>query len=160
MDISVESRAKLVGQQVVASVSGGKDSTAMCLWLREQGIEHSRVFADTGWEATETYDYLDELRDILGPITQVQNLKLWEKARPGEGGMVELIRQKQMFPSRTRRFCTEQLKLKPLQAFMDICSMAGPVVNAIGIRAAESTARSKLTEWEWNDDFDAGCGGR
>ncbi len=118
-DISNESRTRLFGHQVVAAVSGGKDSTAMCLWLREQGIPHSRVFADTGWEAPETYAYLDELRDFLGPIRTVRNEKLWENARPGEGGMVELIRQKQMFPSRTRRFCTEKLKLAPLKLHME-----------------------------------------
>lgn len=37
----------------VVSVSGGKDSTAACLALTEAGIEHRRVFADTGrWGVT------------------------------------------------------------------------------------------------------------
>lgn len=139
---------------VVAAVSGGKDSAAMCLWLTEQGIEHSRVFADTGWEAPETYAYLDTLRARLGPIVVVRNEKLWTDARPGEGGMVTLIRSKQMFPSRTRRFCTEQLKLVPLKAHMSRLADDSPVINAVGIRAAESLARSTMTEWEWNDDFD------
>ena len=39
----------------VVSVSGGKDSTATWLRLRESGIECRAVFADTGWEAPETY---------------------------------------------------------------------------------------------------------
>jgi len=34
----------------VLSLSGGKDSTAAALWLREQGIPHVRLFMDTGWE--------------------------------------------------------------------------------------------------------------
>lgn len=139
---------------VIAAVSGGKDSTAMCLHLRELGIPHSRVFADTGWEAPETYAYLEHLRAVLGPIDVVRNEKLWAEARPGEGGMVELVRQKQMFPSRTRRFCTELLKLKPLKAHMEAAAEDRPVVNTVGIRAAESQARAKLTEWEWNEDFD------
>lgn len=147
-------RTRLAGHQVCAAVSGGKDSTAMSLWLTEQGIEHSRVFADTGWEAPETYAYLDILRDKLGPIETVRNEKLWAEARDGEGGMLTLIRRKQMFPSRTRRFCTEQLKLVPLKAHMFRLADDKPVINAIGIRAAESQARSMLKEWEWNDDFD------
>lgn len=139
---------------VVAAVSGGKDSTAMCLWLTEQNIPHRRVFADTGWEADETYAYLDLLRERLGPIDVVRNERLWRDARAAEAGMLTLVRHKQMFPSRTRRFCTEWLKLKPLKVYVDLVSEEGPVINAIGIRAAESQARADLPEWEWNSDFD------
>lgn len=39
----------------VCNMSGGKDSTACALALREAEIPHRRVFADTGWEAPETY---------------------------------------------------------------------------------------------------------
>ena len=46
--LSAETVERLAGHQVCAAVSGGKDSTAMSLWLTEQGISHSRVFADTG----------------------------------------------------------------------------------------------------------------
>ena len=154
MTVSEESRARIVGTHVVAAMSGGKDSTAMSLWLTEQGVEHSRVFADTGWEAPETYAYLDALRARLGPIDVVRNEKLWADARPGEAGMLTLIRRKQMFPSRTRRFCTEQLKLVPLKAHLLRLADDQPVINAVGIRAAESRARSTMIEWEWNDDFD------
>jgi 3'-phosphoadenosine 5'-phosphosulfate sulfotransferase (PAPS reductase)/FAD synthetase len=132
---------------VVASVSGGKDSAALSLWLREQGIEHKRVFADTGWEAEETYRYLrGPLAARLGPIDEVQGR---------DAGMVNLVRRKGTFPSRMRRFCTEELKVKPLIAYVAALQDAGhEVVNAVGIRAGESKARSKMTEWEWNKEFD------
>ena len=32
----------------------------MSLWLTEQGIEHDRVFLDTGWEHADTYDVATE----------------------------------------------------------------------------------------------------
>jgi predicted PP-loop superfamily ATPase len=36
---------KLSGRKAILSVSGGKDSAATSLYLRELGIEHVRVFA-------------------------------------------------------------------------------------------------------------------
>lgn len=136
--------ARLAGRRVVASVSGGKDSAAMSLWLKERGIEHDRVFADTGWEHPKTYDYLrGDLTVAIGPIVEVR----------GPRGMADLIRWKGMFPSRKYRFCTSELKVKPLDAYMD--GLGCEVVNAIGIRASESAARANLPEWEVVSDRDA-----
>jgi 3'-phosphoadenosine 5'-phosphosulfate sulfotransferase (PAPS reductase)/FAD synthetase len=135
---------KLAGRHVVASISGGKDSAAMSLHLRELGIEHDRVFMDTGWEHAKTYDYLrGELTRVLGPITEIR----------GDLLMPDLIRKKGMFPSRTRRFCTEELKVKPMQRYL--AGLGADVVNAVGIRRAESEARSRMEEWEWSNGFDA-----
>jgi len=130
---------------VVASISGGKDSAAMSLWLTEQGIEHDRVFCDTGWEAQETYDHLQYLGERLGPIAVLK----------GERQMEELVAHKGMFPSRTRRFCTEELKVKPVLAYLAVQVAVGlDLVNAVGIRAGESKARSQMPEWEWSKGFD------
>lgn len=140
--------AKLNGRRVVASVSGGKDSAAMSLYLHELGIDHDRVFLDTGWESPITYEYLrGELQRVLGPIT-------WIK---GPRPMEDLIRHKGMFPGRRIRFCTQQLKVLPMATYLRERTNAGgeDVVNAVGIRAAESVARAQLAEWEWLDAFDA-----
>ena len=51
---------------LIVSMSGGKDSTATALRVIESGLSARYVFADTGWEAPETYDYLDYLRAQLG----------------------------------------------------------------------------------------------
>jgi 3'-phosphoadenosine 5'-phosphosulfate sulfotransferase (PAPS reductase)/FAD synthetase len=132
-----ELRDMFDGCTVVASVSGGKDSAALCLWLQEQEIPHKRVFADTGWEAPWTYEYLrGPLTDKLGPIDEVR----------GARGMADLVRHKGMFPSRLRRFCTEHLKIRPLAQYMG--EQPWPVVNVVGVRAAESRARACLPEWE------------
>ena len=54
---------------IILSCSGGKDSTAAGLLLRERGITFSAIFCDTGWEAPETYAYLrDVLPGVLGEI--------------------------------------------------------------------------------------------
>jgi 3'-phosphoadenosine 5'-phosphosulfate sulfotransferase (PAPS reductase)/FAD synthetase len=141
-------RERIAGKRVVASISGGKDSAAMSLWITEQGIEHDRVFLDTGWEAAETYDYLrGDLTRAIGPITEIQSAR---------GGMVEWIRHKGTFPSKQRRWCTEELKFKPMRDHLRALIAEGvEPVNTVGIRHGESAARAKQPEWEWSDDFGA-----
>src|SRR6185312_16096551 len=66
-------KERIAGRSVVASISGGKDSAAMSLYLHEMGIEHDRVFMDTGWEHPATYEYLaGELPRVIGPITTLR----------------------------------------------------------------------------------------
>ena len=155
MSLSLASIDKLGDRLVVASVSGGKDSTALALALRELGVPHVRAFADTGFEAPETYAYLDHLRARLGPIDVVRNESLWTGARPGEEGMLTLIRRKQMFPSRLMRFCTQKLKLHPIRDYVRTLQDRGDdIVNAVGVRAAESAARARMPEWEFWDEMD------
>ena len=141
-----EIKARLAGRRVVASISGGKDSAAMSLYLTELGIEHDRVFCDTGWEHDLTYEYLrGPLVEKLGPITWLEPKRKME----------ELILHKGMFPSRMRRYCTQELKVRPLARHFKARMDAGDdIVNAVGIRAAESESRSKMPEWEWQDGFD------
>lgn len=129
------------GLDVVVSLSGGKDSTALVLALREAEIPAQYVFADTGWEAPETYQYLDTLRERLGlPIHKVGH----------PGGMVARVRARANFPSRLLRWCTEELKVQPLRAWHDAYTAATgrETVNAVGLRAEESDARSRMAEVE------------
>jgi len=142
---AVAAQARLDGRKLVASVSGGKDSAALSLWLTEVGLEHERVFLDTGWESEKTYAYLDELEEAIGPIIRLK----------AERTMAELCLHKGMFPSRVRRFCTQELKVKPMIAYIAKRVDEGEdLVNAVGIRHEESAARAKMPEWEWSDGFD------
>ena len=74
--------ARLNGRHVIASISGGKDSAAMSLYLAELGIPHERIFLDTGWEHERTYEYLSgELARVLGRF-----------AKPAEiGGVIAFL---------------------------------------------------------------------
>jgi len=138
--------AKLAGRRVVASVSGGKDSAAMSLWLTEQGIEHDRVFMDTGWEHPSVYEYLrGPLAAKLGPIAEIR----------GPETMEQLVLRKGIFPTGSRRFCTEKLKKEPLRDYIARIQDGGrEVLNTVGIRAEESEARSQNPPWEWSDYLD------
>lgn len=133
----------VVAVMVIASVSGGKDSTALCLWLQEQGIPYRAVHLDTDWEAQETDDYIREVLEArIGPIEWI----------PSEG-MVRLIRRKGLFPTRIKRFCTEFLKIRPFLSWLSEHYPDG-AISAVGIRAAESRARRRLwfcarNDWGW-----------
>jgi len=104
---------------------------------------------DTGWEHPVTYEYLrGPLTEKLGPITEIRSEKYPQ-------GMVQLVTKKGMFPSRFNRFCTQELKVFPLANYINARVATGEdIVNAVGIRAAESEARSKMLEWEWQKNFD------
>lgn len=130
------------GLLVVASVSGGKDSTALLLALREAGIEARHVFADTGWEAQETLDYIDLLRSKLR--IEIDTVGV-------EGGMEARCRHRAGFPGRMQRFCTRELKIQPLRAYHD--ALGVETISAMGVRGEESTRRAAMAEWEDDDEW-------
>lgn len=134
----------LDGRPVIISVSGGKDSLAVALLFKEAGIPFQCCHMDTGWEHPITEDYVRSyLPTVIGPIKILQGR---------DGGMENLIRRKRMFPSRVRRFCTQELKVYPFRDYL--LGLDDEPVNAIGIRGDESQARSRMTEWEFNKTLD------
>jgi len=137
--ITDEDRANLKGRPVVASLSGGKDSTALALWLMDNGVEFRAISMDTGWEHPSTLEYVRvTLPRIIGRPVETITPPL---------GMADLIRKKGMFPGRLRRFCTQELKIRPFERW--IRAEFGDVipVNSVGVRAGESKARSELPRW-------------
>lgn len=143
----------------VLSLSGGKDSAAAALYLREQGIEHVRVYMDTGWEHPDLYAHLDYLESQLGPIVRlaprmpvlppevmprVEEIEALVGRSPS--GFVRWAVYKGMFASRMRRYCTQELKVRPFLRWVD--EQDDDIINVVGIRAAESAARANLPERE------------
>jgi len=131
---------------LVVSVSGGKDSTAMALWLIDQGLRDrcTFVFADTKWEHPDLYKYLDEvLEPKIGKIHRAVSEKY-------PGGMPDMVKSKGAFPSRMIRFCTEHLKVVPMRNFINSVREQTGVepISVVGIRAQESKRRSKFEEWD------------
>ena len=129
---------------LIVSMSGGKDSTYTALRVIESGLSARYVFSDTGWEAQETYDYLDMLRARLGITIDVVG---------APGGMVEKVRQRAGFPARKQRWCTRELKVNLIREYHDAVAETEDVdtVSVIGIRAEESEERAKMVEFGFDD---------
>ena len=50
--------------KVIVSFSGGKDSLASLLWVRNNLTkDFITVFCDTGWEHPLTYKYIEEVQE-------------------------------------------------------------------------------------------------
>lgn len=94
--------------KVIVSFSGGKDSLASLLWVRNNLTkDFITVFCDTGWEHPLTYKYIEEVQEQLGlNLITVKSKKF--------NGMVDLTKKKSRWPSSQRRFCTSELKTIPM----------------------------------------------
>jgi 3'-phosphoadenosine 5'-phosphosulfate sulfotransferase (PAPS reductase)/FAD synthetase len=130
----------------ILSLSGGKDSAALAIYLRDRVPNIEYIFHDTDKELPETYDYIARLEAILGkPIVRTTPQDSFDHWLTVYGGML---------PSNHRRWCTKMLKLKPFEAYVG----DGPVVNYVGLRADEnrtgyiSTKPNILPVYPFQDD--------
>jgi 3'-phosphoadenosine 5'-phosphosulfate sulfotransferase (PAPS reductase)/FAD synthetase len=132
----------------IVCFSGGKDSTALILWAKESLTEFTAVFCDTGWEHPITYAYVEEINQTAlgGKLITLKSAKY-------AGGMRELVQIKGRVPSAKARFCTEELKVFPMLAWLK--DIEDEVTLYQGIRAEESAARARMVKREWSDTYDA-----
>ena len=110
----------------ILSLSGGKDSAALAVYMRDRVKPMEYIFSDTRKELPETYEYLERLEDYLGTPVNRLNAEL------GFDHWYDVYGA--MLPSNHRRWCTKMLKLKPFEEF------AGddPVINYVALRADEN----------------------
>lgn len=123
--------------RIVVQFSGGKDSHA-CLInaVNEYGADKvEAVFCDTGWEHPDTYTHIDYVVKQMGVRLTV--LK-------GNYDFVSLAEKKKRFPSTKARFCTEELKVKPMIDW--ILSQNDSLILIQGIRSAESASRAAMED--------------
>lgn len=110
----------------VLSLSGGKDSTALAVYMRDKVPEMEYVFMDTGEELAETYEYLERIESYLRkPIVRLKN---------NRQGFKDLLDARRGFlPSPKMRWCTHYLKIKPFEEYVG----EDPVISYVAIRADE-----------------------
>src|SRR6478735_125041 len=110
----------------ILSLSGGKDSAALAVYMRDRVPDMEYIFHDTDKELPETHEFLGRLEALLGKrihkTTPENSFDAWLKIY---GGMI---------PSNHRRWCTRMLKLKPFEDYIG----EDPCINYVGIRADEA----------------------
>jgi 3'-phosphoadenosine 5'-phosphosulfate sulfotransferase (PAPS reductase)/FAD synthetase len=110
----------------ILSMSGGKDSTALALYMRDRVSDMEYIFCDTDKELKETYDYLNRVEAFLGKKIIRLN------AKAGFDHWLEVFGG--YLPSPQMRWCTKLLKLKPFEEFVG----NDQVVSYVGLRADEN----------------------
>lgn len=111
-------------------LSGGKDSTALALFMRDNHpeIDVEYVFCDTHKELPETYEYLARIEAYLGkPVTRLSS------GADERGFDHYLAMYRGYLPSANMRWCTRKLKIEPFEQFVG----DDPVRLYVGIRADE-----------------------
>ncbi|MEV6221743.1 phosphoadenosine phosphosulfate reductase family protein [Nocardia fluminea] len=110
----------------VLGISGGKDSSALAVYMRDRVPEMEYFFCDTGAELPETYEYLNRLEAALGkPIVRLnadRDFDHWMQVYQGT------------LPSPQMRWCTKNLKIKPLEEWVG----EQRVISYVAIRADEN----------------------
>ncbi|MEP3120549.1 MULTISPECIES: phosphoadenosine phosphosulfate reductase family protein [Alphaproteobacteria] len=116
----------------VLGLSGGKDSAALAVYMRENHpeLDIEYFFTDTGKELEEVYEYLGRLEGFLGkPITRLnpdRDFDFWLK------------QYKNFLPSAQTRWCTRMLKLRPFETWLKPMLETGTkVMSYVAIRADE-----------------------
>ena len=117
----------------ICGISGGKDSSALAVYLRNKVPDLEYFFCDTGAELPETYEYLTRLEVILGkPIVRLND-------RRGFDHWFEVFRG--TLPSPQMRWCTKNLKIKPIEAWIG----DAPALSYVAIRADESNRKGYIS---------------
>lgn len=117
--------ADVVATRHVLGISGGKDSAALAVYMRDRIPDMEYFFCDTGSELPETYEYLQRIEAVLGKsiarLNSERNFDHWLFVFQGA------------LPSPQMRWCTKNLKIKPLEAWIG----DDQTITYVAIRADE-----------------------
>jgi len=121
-----------MAERHVLGLSGGKDSAALAVWMRDHHpeLDIEYFFTDTGEELPEVYEFLGRLEGYVGkPIIRLnprRDFKFW------------LREYNHFLPSAQTRWCTRKLKLAPFEQWVRPWLAAGDTVTSyVAIRADE-----------------------
>ena len=119
-------------ERYVLGLSGGRDSAALAVFMRQAypELDVGYFFTDTGKELPEVYEFLGRLEGFLGKRIAYLN--------PDRDFDFWLREYGNFLPSPRTRWCTRQLKLRPLERWIrDDLNAGTRVVSFVAIRADE-----------------------
>ncbi len=122
----------MTGDRHILGISGGRDSAALAVYMRQHhpDLHLEYFFTDTGKELPEVYRFLDKLEGFLGRSIQRLN--------PDRDFDFWLEEYGNFLPSPRTRWCTRQLKLRPLEHWLRADLEAGVNIHSyVAIRADE-----------------------
>jgi hypothetical protein len=121
-----------MSERHVLGLSGGRDSAALAIFMRQNypEIDVEYFFTDTGKELPEVYEFLGRLEGFLcKPVIRLnpdRDFDFWLK------------QYKSFLPSPKTRWCTRQLKIRPFEDWVRPSLDAGDKVTSyVAIRADE-----------------------
>lgn len=134
----------------VLGLSGGKDSSALALHMKETrpDLEIEYFFTDTGYELPETIEFIEQLATKLGqPIHMLNTKDLQSMEGRGDLQFSSLLKKNGNYlPSQRDRWCTVELKLKPFERWVgNFISEGYKIKNYVGIRADERERSGFMT---------------
>lgn len=119
----------------VLGISGGKDSAALALYLRDlyPNLDIEYYTSDTGRELDETYALIERLKSTLGKKIKLLNpiKENYTNAESDFDHFLELYGG--YLPSSMARWCTKKLKLEPFEDYIG----EEPTISYVGIRGDE-----------------------
>lgn len=139
------------GALFVVNHSGGKDSQAMYLMLRDLVPREQLVIVHADLGAVEWAGALNH----IPMYSRGERVEVCRARRT----LLQMIEERGMFPSPQQRQCTSDLKRGPIERTIRAITRErraagikpwGLVVNCMGMRADESSGRSKLTPFKIN----------
>jgi len=148
------------GKKYIVTFSGGKDSLDTIIWCINNltNDQWEIVFCDTDWEDEITYQHIQEVSNKIGKeiiVLRHEPYPISDEDRNNiriifgkDNLFAEMVIYKSRFPSTKARFCTEELKAKPMIDY--VLSLNYDITIIQGVRADESQARKNMKR---DDDY-------
>lgn len=154
---------------VVASFSGGKDSTAMTLEMIRRGDPLDEVInVDTGMEFPEMYDHISRVKEVVEEAGV--KFKVLKSDKSFEWYLLEKPYTSKQYgstlgygwPAMHTRWCTKHLKYELIDKYLNHLKETHNIVQCIGLASDEYKRLERpnnklkhhkhpLVEWGWSE---------